>query len=56
MNEEGKDIEGQASHSVLKEIAGPPPLFIMAPSRETMLRMIVRATNFKEAKDVNFRA
>lgn len=53
-DEEGKEQE--VSHTALKELAGPPPLFIMAPSRETMLRMIVRSTAFAEASEVNFKA
>ena len=41
---------------VLKELAGPPPLFIVVPSRETVLRMILRSTSFKDASEVNFKA
>ena len=46
----------QVSVISLKQLAGPPPIFIVAPSRETMLRMIVRATAFKDISEVVFKA
>jgi hypothetical protein len=46
-----EDVD-ELNEDQLRAEAGPPPLFLRLPSRETLLRLIIRSTAFASIDDI----
>jgi len=55
-NEKGEHYKFERSSTMAHDPndPGPPPMFMMMPSREALHRMVVRSTHFKKAVDMDF--
>lgn len=55
-NEKGENYKFERSNAAALDPndPGPPPMFIMMPSREALHRMIVRSTHYKKVEDMDF--